>query len=127
MCRKARSLLHLILAATVLFSCAVIDKLPGSPSAVAKSYLSQGRASEKAGNWVEAARYYKLALTVEPQNTQIADSLKRVEAKRLKLAEAHYRKGLKYLAQGKYRDGKQQFLTTLRYWPQHKGAREKLQ
>jgi tetratricopeptide (TPR) repeat protein len=43
------------------------------------------------------------------------------------LAEAHYRLGLKYLAQGKYRDGKQQFLTTLRYWPQHKGALKKLQ
>ena len=124
---KTRSLFHIILVATVLFGCAVIDYLPGSPSAVAKGYISQGRASEKAGNWVEAARYYKLALTVEPQNKQIADSLKRVEAKRLKLAEAHYRLGLKYLAQGKYRDGKQQFLTTLRYWPQHKGALEKLQ
>jgi tetratricopeptide (TPR) repeat protein len=112
--------------ATVLFGCAVIEKQLQSPNAVAKGYLSQGRASEKAGNWVEAARYYKLALTIEPQNTQIADSLKRVEAKRLKLAEAHYRKGLKYLAQGKYRDGKQQFLTALRYWPQHKGALEKL-
>jgi tetratricopeptide (TPR) repeat protein len=124
---KTRSLFHIILVATVLFGCAVVDYLPGSPSAVAKGYISQGRASEKAGNWVEATRYYKLALTVEPQNKQIADSLKRVEAKRLKLAEAHYRLGLKYLAQGKYRDGKQQFLTTLRYWPQHKGAREKLQ
>ena len=127
MCCKTRSTFHLILVATVLFGCAVIDYLPGSPSAVAKGYISQGRASEKAGNWVEATRYYKLALTVEPQNKQIADSLKRVEAKRLKLAEAHYRKGLKYLSQGKYRDGTQQFLTTLRYWPQHKGALEKLQ
>jgi len=126
MCCKARSLVHLILAATVLFGCAVIDKLPGSPSDVAKGYLSQGRASENAGDWVEAARYYKLALTIEPQNTQIAYSLKRVQAKRLELAEAHYRKGLAYLAQGKYSDGQRQFLTTLRYWPQHKAALEKL-
>ena len=124
---KTRSLFHLILVATVIFGCAVIDYLPGSPSAVAKGYMSQGRASEKAGNWVEAARYYRLALTVEPQNKQITESLKRVEAKRLKLAEAHYRKGLAYLRQGKYSDGQRQFLTTLRYWPQHKGAREKLQ
>jgi tetratricopeptide (TPR) repeat protein len=102
-------------------------KQPDSPIAVAKGYLSQGRVSEAAGNWVEATRYYKLALTVEPQNTQIADSLKRVEAKRLKLAETHYRKGLGYLAQGKYRDGQRQFLAALRYWPQHKGALEKLQ
>jgi len=127
MCCNTRSLFHIILVATVLFGCAIIEKQLQSPNAVAKGYLSQGRASEKAGNWVEAARYYKLALAVEPQNTQIADSLKRVEAKRLKLAEAHYRLGLKYLAQGKYRDGKQQFLTTLRYWPQHKGALKKLQ
>jgi tetratricopeptide (TPR) repeat protein len=123
---KTRSLFHLILVATVLFGCAVVDYLPGSPSAVAKGYLSQGRASEKAGNWVEAARYYRLALTVEPQNKQITESLKRVEEKRLKLAEAHYRKGLAYLNQGKYSDGQRQFLTALRYWPQHKGAREKL-
>ena len=124
---KTRSLFHLTFVATVLFGCAGIDYLPGSPSAVAKGYISQARASEKAGNWVEAARYYRLALTVEPQNKQIAESLKRVEAKRLKLAEAHYRKGLAYLKQGKYSDGRRQFLTTLRYWPQHKGAREKLQ
>jgi tetratricopeptide (TPR) repeat protein len=127
MCCKAWSLFHLVLAATVLFSCAVIDILPGSPSAAARGYIAQGRASENAGKWVEAARYYELALTIEPQNTQIADSLKRVQAKRLKLAEAHYRKGLAYLAQGKYRDGQRQFLTTLRYWPQHKGALKKLQ
>jgi tetratricopeptide (TPR) repeat protein len=124
---KVRSLFYLILFATVLFGCAVIDYLPGSPAAVAKGYLAQGRESENAGDWVEAARYYRLALTVEPQNKQIAESLKRVEAKRLKLAEAHYRKGLGYLRQGKYSDGQRQFLMTLRYWPQHKGAREKLQ
>ncbi|MBW2492364.1 MAG: LysM peptidoglycan-binding domain-containing protein [Deltaproteobacteria bacterium] len=123
---KMRILFHLILVATVLFGCAVVDYLPGSPSAVAKGYIAQGRASEKAGDWVEAARYYRLALAVEPQNQQIADSLKRVQAKRLKLAEAHYRKGLGYLRQGKYSDGQRQFLMTLRYWPQHKGAREKL-
>ncbi len=127
MCCKTRSFFHLILAATVLFSCAVFDKPPGSPSAVAKGYLSQGRASENAGNWVEAARYYKLALTIEPQNTQIADSMTRVQAKRLTLAEAHYRKGLEYLTLGKYRDGQRQFLATLRYWPQHKAALDKLQ
>jgi len=127
MCRKAWALFYLLPAATVLFSCAVIDKLPGSSSNVAKGYISQGRASENAGDWVEAARYYKLALTIEPQNTQIADSLQRVQAKRLKLAEVHYRKGLAYLRQGKYRDGQRQFLTALRYWPQHKGARVKLQ
>ncbi len=97
------------------------------PNAAAKGYLSQGRASENAGNWVEAARYYNLALTVEPQNKQIADSLKRVQAKRLNLAEVHYRQGLRYLAQGKYRDGERQFLAALRYWPQHKGALKKLQ
>ena len=124
---KARSLFHLIFAATVLVSCAVIDKLPGSPSAVAKDYLSQASASENSGNLVEAARYYKLALTIEPQNKQIADGLKRVQEKRLNLAKAHYRKGLAYLAQGRYSDGRRQFLTTLRYWPQHKGALEKLQ
>jgi tetratricopeptide (TPR) repeat protein len=110
-----------------LFGCAVIEKQLQSPNAATKDYLSKGRASEKAGNWVEAARYYNLALTVEPQNKQITDSLKRVQAKRLKLAEVHYRKGLRHLAQGKYRDGERQFLAALRYWPQHKGARKKLQ
>jgi tetratricopeptide (TPR) repeat protein len=127
MCCKTRSSFHLILVTTVLFGCAVIEKQLQFPNAAAKGYLSQGRASENAGNWVEAARYYNLALTVEPQNKQIADSLKRVQAKRLKLAEVHYRKGLRHLAQGKYRDGERQFLAALRYWPQHKGALKKLQ
>ena len=124
---KTRSLFHLILVTTILFGCAVIEKQLQFPNAAAKGYLSQGRASENAGNWVEAARYYNLALTVEPQNKKIADSLKRVQAKRLKLAEVHYREGLRNLAQGKYRDGERQFLAALRYWPQHKGALKKLQ
>ena len=127
MCCKTRSSFYLILVATVLFGCAVIEKQLQIPNAAAKGYLSKGRASENAGNWVEAARYYNLALAVDPQNKQIADSLKRVQAKRLKLAEVHYREGLRNLAQGKYRDGERQFLAALRYWPQHKGAREKLQ
>ena len=124
---KTRSSFHLILVTTVLFGCAVIEKQLQFPNAAAKGYLSQGRASENAGNWVEAARYYNLALTAEPQNKQIADSLKRVQAKRLNLAEVHYRQGLRNLAQGKYRDGERQFLAALRYWPQHKGALKKLQ
>ena len=126
MCCKPQSLFYLILVATVLFGCTVIEKQLQIPNAAAKGYLSQGRASENAGNWVEAARYYNLALAVDPQNKQITDSLKRVQAKRLKLAEVHYRQGLRYLAQGKYRDGERQFLTALRYWPEHKGARKKL-
>jgi len=124
---KTWSLIHLILVATVFFGCAIIEKQLQSSNSVVNGYLSQGRASEKAGDWVAAARYYKLALAIEPQNPQIADNLKRVEAKRLELAEAHYRKGLGYLAQGKYKYSQQQFLAALRYWPQHKGAREKLQ
>ncbi|MGD8447550.1 MAG: LysM domain-containing protein, partial [Desulfobacterales bacterium] len=127
MCCKTWSSFYIILVATVLFGCAVIEKQLQIPNAAAKGYLSQGRKSENAGNWVEAARYYNLALAVDPQNKQIADSLKRVQAKQLKLAEVHYRQGLRYLAQGKYRDGERQFLTALRYWPEHKGARIKLQ
>ena len=123
---KTWSLIHLILVATVFFGCAFIEKQLQSSNSVVNGYLSQGHTSEKAGDWVAAARYYKLALAIEPQNTQIADNLKRVEAKRLELAEAHYRKGLGYLAQGKYKYSQQQFLAALRYWPQHKGAREKL-
>lgn len=127
MCRKIRILFNLFVAATVLFGCAVVAKQADSPAGMANAYLSQGRASEKAGKWVDASRYYKLALTVEPQNKSVAESLKRLEEKRLKIADVHYRKGLQYLNQGKYRDGQRQFLTTLRYWPQHKGALEKLQ
>ena len=126
MCCRTRNSFHLILITTVIFGCAVIEKQLQFPSSAAKGYLSQGRASENAGNLVEAARYYNLALKVEPQNKQIADSLKRVQAKRLDLAEAHYRKGLRHLSQGKYRDGERQFLAALRYWPQHKGAQKKL-
>ena len=126
MCCSIRNMFHLILVVTVLLGCAIIEKQLQSPNAVANGYLSQGRASEAAGNWVEAARYYKLALTIEPQNKQTADSLKRVDAKRLKVAEAHYRKGLGYLSQGKYKYAQQQFLAALRYWPQHKGALTKL-
>ena len=124
---KTRILFKFIVVAAVLAGCAGVVRQPDSPADVAQGYLAQGRASEKAGKWVDASRYYKLALTIEPQNRAIADSVKRVDAMRIKIADVHYRKGLQFLKQGKYSDGQRQFLTALRYWPQHKAALEQLQ
>ena len=115
-----------MLVIVFLAGCAGMGKKSGSSAQMAEEYLAGGQARENSGDWIGASRDYKLALTVDSQNTQAAEGLRRVEAKRQKSAETHYQKGLALLTQGKYRDGRREFLATLRLWPQHQGALEKL-
>jgi tetratricopeptide (TPR) repeat protein len=115
-----------MLVIVFLTNCAGMGDISSTSSEMAERYLAEGQTLENNGDWVGASRNYKLALTVDPQNTLAADGVQRAELGRQQSAEAHYQKGLELLKQGKYRDGRREFLASLRFWPQHQGALERL-
>jgi tetratricopeptide (TPR) repeat protein len=120
-----------------IFFCLMIAALAGcatgggmtatdNRSVPAQAYYNEGLAQEQAGYVVEATRMYKLALTLAPENSEIADALERVEAERERMAEARYQQGERDYASGKFQDSKIAYLSALRLWPGHTGALERL-
>ena len=81
-----------------------------------EEYLHKGHGHEIRGDLVEAIKQYKLAMTVNPANQEVGDSIKRVKKALRELAEKHYGAGLKFYNEGKYGRGRQQFLVALRLW-----------
>ncbi|MEE4111888.1 MAG: LysM peptidoglycan-binding domain-containing protein [Desulfobacteraceae bacterium] len=121
----------------VSFLCLMIAVLAGcatgggaaatdNRSVPAKAYYDEGLAQEQAGRVVEATRMFKLALTLTPENGEIASALARVEATRQAMAEERFQQGERDYAGGKYQDSKIAYLSALRLWPEHAGALERL-
>jgi len=99
---------------------------PDKRSAPAQAYYNEGLTQEQAGQVVEATRMYKLALTLMPKDTEIAEALKRMETERKRMAEERYQKGEQAYASGRFQDSKVAYLSALRLWPEHAGALERL-
>jgi tetratricopeptide (TPR) repeat protein len=97
-----------------------------SPAQLAKEYTAKAKEYEEKGDLVEALKQYKLVLTVEPENKLAQEKSATIEPQLNKLAEQHYQKGLKYYRQGQYPPARKEFLTALRYNPEHMEAKEKL-
>ena len=85
-------------------------------------YLQKGRECEDKGDLVEALKQYKLAMTVDPANKEVIDVSNGVETALRRLAEKHYKAGLKLDKAGKYARSRQQFLIALRLWPNYPEA-----
>jgi tetratricopeptide (TPR) repeat protein len=97
-----------------------------SPTQLAKEYTANAQAYEKKGDLVEALKQYKLVLTVDPQNKLAQEKSATIEPQLNKRAEEHYRIGLNYYRQGQYPPARKEFLTALRYNPEHAEAKDKL-
>ena len=97
-----------------------------SPEQLAAEYLAKAREYEVKGDLVEAHKYYKLVLTVDPDNRPAQDKSAQIGQKLKRLAENHYRSGMAYYNKGRYALARQGFLTALRYDPQHLQAKEML-
>ena len=113
----------------VLSGCAATgEKSAGDRTTAvdAEGYLKSAKGYEKKGDLVNALKQYKLARTVDPDNRQANDGVRRIEKALHASAEKFYVKGLGLHKQGKYEEARQAFLTTLRLWPEHKGAAEML-
>lgn len=97
-----------------------------SPETLAKEYTEKAQQYEKKGDLVEALKQYKLVLTVDPANQLAQQKRAALEPQLQKLAEEHYRKGIKYYNKGEYGPARKEFLTALRYNPEHANAKAKL-
>ena len=91
-----------------------------SPKQLADEYTVKAQQYEAKGDLVAALEQYKLVLTVDPENQLAQEKRKAIEPQLNKLAEEHYQAGLKFYRQGQYRPARQEFLTALRYNPDHK-------
>ncbi len=97
-----------------------------SPEALAKDYTAKAQQFEKQGDLVEALKHYKLVLTVDPDNQLAQQKIAALEPQMLKLADKHYKEGLKFYNRGQYAAARKEFLTTLRYNPEHTRAKTRL-
>lgn len=117
-------LIGIIVVLALTVGCAGMGKK--SPARLAEEYTAKARAYEEQGDMVEALEQYKLVLTVDPDN-QLAKAKSATIGPELNIkAEEHYQIGLKFYNQGQYREARKEFLTALRYNPNHPEAKEKL-
>ncbi len=97
-----------------------------SPETLAKEYMEKAQQYEKKGDLVEALKQYKLVLTVDPANQLAQQKRAALEPQLQKLADEHYKNGIKFYNKGEYGQARKEFLTALRYNPEHANAKAKL-
>ena len=92
--KKSAGIISVGLLIMLLVACASMGRK--SPEALAKDYSAKAQKFEKQGDLVEALKHYKLVLTVDPDNQPAQQKIAALEPQMLKLADKHYREGLKY-------------------------------
>jgi tetratricopeptide (TPR) repeat protein len=121
--KKNRLLIWIVFLLVVPGGCATVKGVLGlNDKELVQAYMQSGQKHESQGNFVQALKQYKLALTVDPQNKEAIKKSSRLEKKMHKLAEEHYREGLKLRSKGKYEAARRNFLKTLELQPDHSGA-----
>ncbi|MGD9174366.1 MAG: tetratricopeptide repeat protein [Desulfobacterales bacterium] len=113
-----------VLLLALLAGCAMLGSK--SPEALAKDYTAKAQKFEKQGDLVMALKQYKLVLTVDPDNQLAQEKIAALEPQMLKLAEKHYREGIRFYNKGQYGPARKEFLTALRYNPEHTRAKTRL-
>ncbi len=107
---------------TMLAACATAP----SSGELGADYMAKAQALEKEGDLVAAYEHYQLTLTVQPDNQTAQDKVAELAPQLKALADDHYQTGLQFYKMGQYPQARQAFLTALRYDPEHKGAKDKL-
>jgi tetratricopeptide (TPR) repeat protein len=97
-----------------------------TPQQLAGQYLAKAQEYEAKGDLVEALEQYKLLLTVDPANQLAQDKSTQIGQEVKRLAENHYQSGLANYRNGRYTPARQEFLTALRYDPEHQQAKKML-
>jgi tetratricopeptide (TPR) repeat protein len=111
---------------TLVIGCDTLGPPKKSADELAAMYLAQARQAEAKGDLVEALKQYKLCLTVDPDNRVARDKRRQIGQQLNKLAEQHYQSGMDYYRDGRYAPARQEFLTALRYHPEHEKAKKML-
>ena len=115
-----------VIVLTTLLACQNFQ-MPFQKDKQIKTYIEKAQAFETEGNYVKALEQYKLAQTIDPDQQDINDNVKRLKEKLDNLAEVHYRAGLRFRDRGKWTLAKKSFLQALHYNPDHKKAAAMLQ
>ena len=97
-----------------------------SPQKIANEYTAKAQEYEKNGDLVEALEQYKLALTVDPQNQLANGKISTIGQELQRMAEERYQAGKVFYANGQYGQARKEFLTALRYYPEHPEAKKLL-
>lgn len=105
--------------------CAQVPTKP--PKDLPDQYISRAQELEAKGNLVEALEQYRVALTVDPQNKLAKEKIEKIEPTLGEVAEKHYQDGLAFYRKGEYGRARQEFLTALRYNPDHGDVKKILQ
>jgi tetratricopeptide (TPR) repeat protein len=121
---KKAGIIGIVFLIFLAVGCAVIGTK--SPAELGKEYTAKAQEYEKQGDLVGALEQYKLALTVDPENQLAKERSIAIDRQLQKLAEEHYQIGLKFYKKGQYAQARKEFLTALRYYPEHAEAKGKL-
>ncbi len=120
--KHAPQIFVIICLLAILAACATAP----SSRQLGADYLAKAQAFEQEGDLVAAYEHYQLTLTVQPRNETAQAKVAEIAPQLEVLADDHYQTGLQFYKMGQYPQARQAFLTTLRYNPEHKGAKDKL-
>lgn len=117
------SVVPLLVVAAFLAACVSAGPKTLKPDPkLAARYITQAQQLEEQGELTGALEQYKLALTVDPENAGAEESRVRLQAKLIQMADERYQLGMKYHSQGKYSLARKEFLTALKFNPDHPEA-----
>jgi tetratricopeptide (TPR) repeat protein len=118
----------LVLVMIFLTGCMNFSHLVHDPAeeAFVKAYLHKAAENETRGDYLEALKHYKIALTIDSSNPDAAEGRNRSETFLKNSAEESYRRGLEAQKQGRYDEAQREFLTALRLKPGYPEALEKI-
>ncbi len=124
--KKILLLLYLVMPCLLALGCAtaptVSTKVQTRQEAAKGYYISRAADFEGKGDLVQAAKEYRLALAVDPQDAQARQALDRIEALLKEQAKRRFEEGMRLRENGNYSQARQEFLAALRLDPDYTEA-----
>lgn len=122
--RRTAGIIGILFLLALVIGCAQTQpmaKAP-SPSDLVDHYISKALEFENKRDLVQAIEHYRLALTVDNQNPLAKEKIAQLQNTLEKRVEQHYRNGLDFYQKGEYSRARREFLTALRFNPDHTEA-----
>jgi tetratricopeptide (TPR) repeat protein len=124
--KNKTGIIGIVLLLCLVAGCSTIKSITKRSPDLAEQYTAKAQEYEAKGDLVAALENYKLVLTVEPENQLAKAKSTEIEQEVRKLAEEHYQTGLGFHKKGEYGKARKEFLTALRYNPEHVEAKDML-
>jgi tetratricopeptide (TPR) repeat protein len=124
--KNKTGIIGIVLLLCLVAGCSKLKSITKRSPDLAEQYTAKAQEYEAKGDLVAALEHYKLVLTVEPENQLAKAKSTEIEGEVRKLAEGHYQTGLGFHKKGEYGKARKEFLTALRYNPEHVEAKDML-